>query len=56
VKFLTPAAMIRREAALAVMRVLIVPEDMGTPAGALALRGATSVKTHSRAQKAQKDG
>jgi uncharacterized protein DUF6065 len=39
------APMLTREAALAVMRAFIVPEDMGTPAGALALRGATNFQT-----------
>src|SRR5436853_1622376 len=39
------APMLSREAALAVMRVFLVPEDMGTPPGAIALRGATSFKT-----------
>jgi hypothetical protein len=34
-----------REAALGVMRVFLVPEDMGTPAGAIALRGATNFQT-----------
>ena len=34
------APMLSREAALAVMRAFLVPEDMGTPAGAIALRGA----------------
>jgi len=34
-----------REGALDVMRVFVVPEDMGTPAGALALRGATNFQT-----------
>jgi hypothetical protein len=37
--------MLSREAALAVSRVFLVPEDMGTPAGAVALRGATSFQT-----------
>ena len=37
--------MLSREAALAVARVFLVPEDMGTPPGAIALRGATSFKT-----------
>ena len=37
--------MLSREAALAVMRVFLVPEDMGTPPGAIALRGATSFQT-----------
>jgi Family of unknown function (DUF6065) len=41
------APMLTREAALAVMRAFIVPEDMGTPAGALALRGATNFSTPS---------
>ena len=36
------APMLSREAALAVMRVFLVPEDMGTPPGAIALRGATN--------------
>ncbi|HTM02167.1 MAG TPA: hypothetical protein VL173_01580 [Vicinamibacterales bacterium] len=44
VQILSPAS-ITREAALAVMRVFLVPEDMGTPAGALALRGAYNFKT-----------
>ena len=34
-----------REAALAVMRAFLVPEDMGTPPGAIALRGATNFQT-----------
>jgi len=37
--------MLTREAALAVMRVFLVPEDMGTPPGAVALRGATNFQT-----------
>jgi hypothetical protein len=37
--------MLSREAALAVARVFLVPEDMGTPAGAVALRGATNFQT-----------
>ena len=37
--------MISREDALNVMRAFVVPEDMGTPAGAIALRGATNFKT-----------
>jgi hypothetical protein len=37
--------MLSREAALAVMRVFLVPEDMGTPPGAVALRGATNFRT-----------
>jgi hypothetical protein len=39
------APMLSREAALAVMRAFIVPEDMGTPTGAIALRGATNFRT-----------
>jgi hypothetical protein len=45
VRFLTKAPMLTREAALAVARVFLVPEDMGTPPGALALRAATNFKT-----------
>jgi hypothetical protein len=37
--------LLSREAALAVARVFLVPEDMGTPAGAIALRGATNFQT-----------
>jgi hypothetical protein len=44
VQMMSPAA-VTREAALAVMRVFLVPEDMGTPAGALALRGAYNFRT-----------
>ena len=36
-----------REAALAVARVFLVPEDMGTPTGAIAIRGATNFQTPS---------
>ncbi|MBW8869116.1 MAG: hypothetical protein JF610_17595, partial [Acidobacteria bacterium] len=39
------APLLSREAALAVMRVFLVAEDMGTPPGAIALRGATSFRT-----------
>jgi hypothetical protein len=39
--------MLSREAALAVLRVFLVPEDMGTPPGAIALRGATNFQTSS---------
>src|SRR5687767_8356194 len=39
------AAMLTREAALAVARAFLVPEDMGTPPGAVALRGATNFQT-----------
>ncbi len=41
------APLLSREAALAVMRVFLVPEDMGTPPGAIALRAATNFKTPS---------
>jgi hypothetical protein len=41
------APMLSREAALAVMRAFLVPEDTGTPAGAVALRGATNFQTPS---------
>ena len=41
------APMLSREAALAVARVFLVPEDMGTPRGAIALRGATNFQTPS---------
>ncbi|HXD73370.1 MAG TPA: hypothetical protein VN628_06530 [Vicinamibacterales bacterium] len=44
VTFIGPP-LLSREAALAVMRVFLVPEDMGTPAGAIAMRGATNFKT-----------
>jgi hypothetical protein len=39
--------MLSREAALAVTRAFLVPEDMGTPPGAIALRGATNFQTPS---------
>ena len=41
------APMLSRDAALAVARVFLVPEDMGTPPGAIALRGATNFQTPS---------
>jgi hypothetical protein len=41
------APMLSVDAALAVMRVFLVPEDMGTPPGAIALRGATNFQTPS---------
>src|SRR5881398_1058196 len=34
-----------RDTALGVMRALVVPEDLGTPPGAISLRGATNFKT-----------
>ena len=37
--------LLSRDAALAVARVFLVPEDMGTPPGAVALRGATNFRT-----------
>jgi len=37
--------LLSREDALNVMRSVIIPEDMGTPAGAVALRGASNFKT-----------
>jgi hypothetical protein len=37
--------MCSREDALEIMRAFIIPEDMGTPAGALALRGASNFQT-----------
>ena len=37
--------LLSREDALNVARVFLVPEDMGTPAGALALRGSTNFRT-----------
>ena len=39
------APVLSREAALGVARVFLVPEDMGTPPGAIALRGATNFQT-----------
>src|SRR3977135_729608 len=39
------APMLSRDAALAVARGFLVPEDMGTPPGAIALRGATNFQT-----------
>jgi hypothetical protein len=39
------APVLSRDAALAVARVFLVPEDMGTPPGAIALRGATNFHT-----------
>lgn len=41
------APMLSREAAVAVARVFLVAEDMGTPTGAIALRGATNFQTPS---------
>src|SRR5437773_8704854 len=36
---------ISRDTALGVMRALVVPEELGTPPGAISLRGATNFKT-----------
>jgi hypothetical protein len=44
VQMMSPAS-ITREAALAVARVFLIPEDMGTPPGAIALRGAYNFRT-----------
>jgi hypothetical protein len=41
----TGVPVLSREGALDVMRVFLVPEDMGTPAGGIALRGATNFQT-----------
>src|SRR5205823_7305400 len=45
VAFVTKKAGISRETALSVMRAFIVPEDLGTPPGAISMRGATNFKT-----------
>jgi len=45
VSFLTRKVPMSREAALGIMRAMVVPEDMGTPPGAIALRGATNFQT-----------
>jgi hypothetical protein len=45
VTFLTKPAVTDRANALLIMRTFIVPEDMGTPSGALALRGAWNFHT-----------
>jgi hypothetical protein len=45
VAFTTPDPPLTREDALLAARAFIVPEDMGTPPGALSLRGATNFKT-----------
>ncbi len=44
VQLMSPAS-VTKEAALAVARVFLVPQDMGTPPGAIALRGAYNFKT-----------
>ena len=45
VEILSPAALMTPEGARNMMRVFIVPEDLGTPTGAVTLRGATNFKT-----------
>jgi hypothetical protein len=45
VEFAVPDPPISREEAIRVARTFIVPEDLGTPPGALALRGATNFRT-----------
>src|SRR5437764_11474025 len=45
VVFATKKAPFSRDVAIGVMRALIVPEDLGTPPGAIALRAATNFKT-----------
>jgi hypothetical protein len=44
VQMMSPAA-VTKEAALAVARVFLVPEDIGTPPGAIALRGGWNFRT-----------
>ena len=41
----SPAALITPETARSMMRVFVVAEDLGTPAGAVTLRGATNFRT-----------
>jgi len=45
VAFMVPNPPMSREDALLAARTFIVPEDLGTPAGALSLRGATNFRT-----------
>ena len=45
VAFMVPNPPISQEEAMRVARAFIVPEDLGTPPGALALRGATNFQT-----------
>jgi hypothetical protein len=45
VAFLTRKPVMSRDEAIAMSRFFIVPEDLGTPAGALALRGAWNFQT-----------
>ena len=45
VEFLVPDPPISRQAATEMVRVFIVPEDLGTPAGAITLRGGSNFRT-----------
>jgi len=45
ITFMTANPPISRDEAMGVARAFIVPEDLGTPPGALALRGATNFRT-----------
>ncbi|HYR41516.1 MAG TPA: hypothetical protein VER98_00700 [Terriglobia bacterium] len=45
VAFASKKVAMSREAALNILRTFIVPEDLGTPAGAISMRGATNFKT-----------
>ena len=45
VAFMTPEPMTTREKALVMARTFVVPEDMGTPQGAVSLRGAWGFRT-----------
>jgi hypothetical protein len=45
VTFMTPDPPISRDEAMRVARTFIVPENLGTPVGALSLRGATNFQT-----------
>src|SRR5262245_16480337 len=45
VSFMTRKPLFSRDAALGIARAMIVPEDLGTPPGAIALRGATNFQT-----------
>ena len=45
VSFMTRKPLMSRDAALGIARAMIVPEDLGTPPGAIALRGATNFQT-----------
>ncbi len=45
VSFMTPTPTLTRERALQITRMCIVPEDLGTPAGAVSLRGNWNFRT-----------